>query len=110
MIGGIDGRVGPARDRLVWVTGMMAVAVLAWMIVYVFVKGIGAIDWEFFTTDMSEVGPLNPGGGSLHAIIGTLEQTAIATVLAVPIGIMTAVYLNELKGGCRRSCGSSPTP
>jgi phosphate transport system permease protein len=91
-----------ASDRvvtcLVWATGAMAVGVLAWMIVFVVAKGIGALDWDFFTDDMSDVGPLNPGGGALHAVIGTLQQTAIATLLAVPIGIMTAVYLNELKG------------
>lgn len=91
-----------ASDRLitcaVWLCGLAAVGVLAWMVVYLVAKGLGALDWNFFTDDMSKTGPLNPGGGSLHAIIGTLEQTAIATVIAVPIGVLTAVYLNELKG------------
>jgi phosphate transport system permease protein len=91
-----------ATDRMVtcavWIAGFAAVAILGWMIVYLIAKGLGAIDWSFFTEDMSKTGPLNPGGGALHAIIGTLEQTAIATVMAIPIGILTAVYLNELKG------------
>jgi phosphate transport system permease protein len=91
-----------ASDRLVtclvWLTGLIAAGVLAWMITYLVIKGLGAIDWGFFTQDMSKTGPLNPGGGSLHAIIGTLEQTAIATAFAVPLGVLTAVYLNEMKG------------
>jgi phosphate transport system permease protein len=91
-----------AGDRLVtclvWLAGLVAAGVLAWMITYLVIKGLGAIDWGFFTQDMSKTGPLNPGGGSLHAIIGTLEQTAIATVFAVPLGVLTAVYLNEMKG------------
>jgi phosphate transport system permease protein len=97
-------RRGPtaAGDRLitclVWLTALVAAGVLAWMIAYLVIKGIGAIDWSFFTEDMSKTGPLNPGGGSLHAIIGTLQQTAIATVMAVPLGVLTAVYLNEMKG------------
>jgi phosphate transport system permease protein len=100
----VRGRLGSvaAGDRfvtcLVWLTALIAAGVLAWMITYLVVKGAGAIDWSFFRDDMSKTGPLNPGGGSLHAIIGTLEQTAIATVLAVPLGVLTAVYLNELQG------------
>lgn len=91
-----------ATDRLVtvavWTSGGVAIGVLGWMLAYVVSKGIGGIDWEFFTEDLSDVGPLNPGGGSLHAIIGTLQQTLMATVVAVPLGILTAVYLHELKG------------
>jgi phosphate transport system permease protein len=100
----VRGRLGPvaAGDRfvtcLVWLTALIAAGVLVWMIAYLVIKGVGAIDWSFFREDMSKTGPLNPGGGSLHAIIGTLEQTAIATVLAVPLGVLTAVYLNELQG------------
>ena len=41
--------------------------------------------------------PLN-NGGLLHAITGTLTLVAIALVLSVPIGILTALYLTEIKG------------
>lgn len=91
-----------AQDRLmttlIWATGAIAVGVLVWMIVYVFIKGIGGLDWAFFTEDLSEVGPLDEGGGAYHAIVGTIQQMVIATVLAVPIAILTAVYLHEIKG------------
>ncbi len=56
------------------------------------------INTEFFTSDIAEVGPLDEGGGIYHALIGTLEQITIATVISVPIAILTAIYLHEIKG------------
>lgn len=91
-----------AADRLVtflvWATAGLAVGILAWMLIYVFARGVGGLDLEFLTRDMSDVGPLDPGGGALHAIIGTLEQTLIAAAVSVPLAILTAIYLHELKG------------
>lgn len=91
-----------AADRLVtflvWATAGLAVGILAWMLIYVFARGVGGLDLEFLTSDMSDVGPLDPGGGALHAIIGTLEQTLIAAAVSVPLAILTAIYLHELKG------------
>jgi phosphate transport system permease protein len=91
-----------AQDRLVttliWLSGLVTVGVLLWMVTYVVIKGIGMLSAEFFVEDMSEVGPLDAGGGIRHALIGTLEQIAIATVISVPIAILTAVYLHEVKG------------
>ncbi len=68
------------------------------MIVFIVVKGVALLTWAFFTEDLSKTGPLTPGGGAKHAIIGTLEQVGIATVVVVPIGILTAVYLHEING------------
>jgi len=83
---------------LVWSVAALVVSVLVWMIVFIFARGIPKLAWSFFTEDLSKVGPLNPGGGARHAIIGTLEQVAIATVIVVPIAILTAIYLNEVGG------------
>jgi phosphate transport system permease protein len=91
-----------ATDRLVttlvWLAGLLAVAVLVWMLVYVLIKGLPGLDAEFFTSDLSDVGPLDPGGGAFHAIVGTIEQMLVASVIAIPAALMTAVYLNEIKG------------
>jgi phosphate transport system permease protein len=91
-----------AKDRLmttlIWVCGAIAVGVLLWMCTFVLIKGLPGLDLAFFTDDLSEVGPLDAGGGAFHAVVGTLEQIAIATVIAVPIAILTAVYLHEVKG------------
>jgi phosphate transport system permease protein len=91
-----------ATDRmvtvLIWSAGVAVVAVLGWMLIFLVAKGWSALRPGFFTQDLSKVGPLNPGGGAVHAIIGTLEQVAIATIVVVPIAVLTAVYLHELNG------------
>ncbi len=91
-----------AIDRVVtvtiWTTGALVVAALAWMLIYLVSKGLPALRPSFFTQDLSKVGPLNPGGGAKHAIIGTFEQVGIATVIVVPIAVLTAIYLNEIRG------------
>jgi phosphate transport system permease protein len=91
-----------AVDRIVTVvvvsTGMLVSGVLVWMIAFIVIKGARFFSWTFFTEDLSKTGPLTPGGGAKHAIIGTLEQVALATLVVVPIGIMTAVYLHEIHG------------
>lgn len=91
-----------ALDRIVtfvvWSVGTIVAATLVWMLVYLFFKGLKELSLSFFTEDMSKVGPLNPGGGVKHAIIGTFEQVGIATVIVVPIAILTAVYLHEVRG------------
>jgi phosphate transport system permease protein len=48
---------------------------------------------------MGYVRDTEPGGGIYHAILGTLEQVGIATVIAVPIGVLTAIYLVEYGRG-----------
>jgi phosphate transport system permease protein len=91
-----------ALDRLVttviWSVGVLVVAVLGWMIGFLIVRGLPTISAAFFTSDLSKVGPLTPGGGAYHAIIGTVEQVGIATIIVIPLAILTAVYLHEMKG------------
>jgi phosphate transport system permease protein len=97
-------RLGRVRavDRmvttLIWLAGALAVATLAWLVTFVAIRGAKELKPRFFTTDLSTSGPLNPGGGALHAIIGTLEQVGIATAVVVPLAVLTAVYLHELRG------------
>jgi phosphate transport system permease protein len=95
-----------AIDRIVavivWSMAAVVAAVLAWMVGWVIVKGLRRLSWHFFTEDLSKTGPLTPGGGGEHAVIGTLVQVGIATVAVVPIAVMTAVYLNEINGRLAR--------
>lgn len=66
----------------------------------VIARGTEAIYIGFFTTDMSNdpfASPLDVGGIK-HAIIGSLLMVSIALIISVPIGILTALYLTELKG------------
>lgn len=63
-------------------------------------NGRDALYLGFFTHDMKLTapdGPLNEGG-ALHAIIGTMVLVLIASAISVPIGILTALYLTEIKG------------
>jgi len=91
-----------ALDRIVtvvtWSIGLLVVSVLTWMMVFLIAKGLPALRPGFFTTDLSKVGPLTPGGGALHAIVGTFEQVGLAILIVVPISILTAVYLHEMRG------------
>jgi phosphate transport system permease protein len=95
-----------ALDRvvtvLVWSVGILVAAALAWMVIFVVVKGLHLLRATFFTEDMSQVGPLTPGGGVKHALIGTIEQVGLATLFVIPVGILTAVYLHEVQGRIAR--------
>jgi phosphate transport system permease protein len=90
-----------SADRLITilVTGAFALAVvplisLAWTVVE---RGAARFDMEFFTFSMRNI--VGAGGGAYHAIIGTLQITGLATLISVPIGIMTAIYLVEYARG-----------
>jgi phosphate transport system permease protein len=96
----VEGR-RTATDRLVTclVTTAFAVAMLPLVsLVYtVLDKGLARFDSTFFTNSMFRV--VGEGGGAYHAILGTLIITALATLISVPIGLMTAIYLVEYGRG-----------
>lgn len=97
-----------AADRLaavvVAVGGLGLVVPVVLIVGYVVVKGAGAIRLNLFTQDLSDTGPQDPlsHGGFLAAIVGTVEQVGAAVLLAVPLGILTAVFLNEVGGRLMR--------
>jgi phosphate transport system permease protein len=103
-------RHGPlvAKDRLarLWVAigSAVAIGVLAWILVYVLVNGwyatFGHAFPTFWTHDFSKGGVLDVKArvGALHAIVGTLEQVGLATLVTTPLAILAAVYLNEMSG------------
>jgi phosphate transport system permease protein len=55
---------------------------------------------NFFTKDMSGIGPQDPlgRGGILHALLGSLVEIAIAVAIALPLGLGTAIYMTEVGG------------
>lgn len=92
-----------AKDRvatsLVWVCFVLAVVPLlslAWVTIS---KGMEVLDSYFLTHSMNGVLDAEAGGGVYHALLGTIEQVGIATLIAAPIGLLTAVYLVEYGGG-----------
>jgi phosphate transport system permease protein len=82
------------------VSFVIAVIPLAWLLWEVVDKGWSAIiHAEWWTHSLRGVMPEQFAGGVYHALYGTLAQAAIAASLAVPLGLMTAVYLVEYGSG-----------
>ncbi|SFP01189.1 phosphate transport system permease protein [Geodermatophilus dictyosporus] len=96
----VEGR-RKATDRLVTclVTTAFGVAMvpLVSLVWTVLDNGLARFDATFFSNSMFRV--VGEGGGAYHAILGTLVITALATVISVPIGLMTAIYLVEYATG-----------
>jgi phosphate transport system permease protein len=69
----------------------IAAAALLFILGYVIVQGIGAINVQFLTQLPHPVGV--PGGGVGNGIVGTFIILAIATGMAVPLGLLTGIYL-----------------
>jgi phosphate transport system permease protein len=65
---------------------------VVWLVVS---KGAARFDVDFLTHSMRGIGPRDPNGGAYHAIIGTLEQVGLASLIAIPIGLLAAVYVVE---------------
>jgi phosphate transport system permease protein len=94
-----------AKDRLattfVYTAFVLAMAPLVSIAVYTVARGMQRLDGEFLFRSMFLVTPSEAAGGAYHAIVGSLLITAITAVLAVPLGILTAVYLVEYGEGRR---------
>jgi phosphate transport system permease protein len=98
----VEGRRS-ARNRL-WKTLIYSACILAILplasVVWTLVsKGVARLDGDFFGSSMNNIGARDPNGGAYHAIIGTLEQVGIATLMAVPLGVLGAIYLVEYGRG-----------
>ena len=90
------------RTATVVVTGCFLVALvpLGWLLVTVVSKGWRAIlasDW--WTQSQRGIGFRDPGGGALHAIVGTAEQVLLCSAISVPIGLLVGVHLVEYGRG-----------
>ncbi|HWH25213.1 MAG TPA: phosphate ABC transporter permease PstA [Pseudolysinimonas sp.] len=90
-----------AKDRLV--TSLVVSAFLIALIPLISLlftvvsNGVHRMDFTFFTSSMRNV--VGEGGGALHAIVGTLLITGAATLISVPVGLLTAIYLVEYGRG-----------
>jgi phosphate transport system permease protein len=81
-----------------WTVGLAVVGVLLWMVTFVTLKGVVKLRPGFLTSDLRTVSALDEGGGAKHAIIGTFEQVGVAAAGVIPVAVLTAVYLHEIKG------------
>ena len=98
----ISDRIATVVMHSIATTMMLALVVV---VAFTFKRGASALSHlNFFTSDLSEAGPLQPlsEGGVLHAMVGTLIMIAMALVVTVPLGIVAAVYLSETTGRLAR--------
>ncbi len=75
---------------------LIALVPLAFILFFVMSQGIQALNVEFFTAMPRPVG--ETGGGMANAIVGTLILSGLGSLFAIPIGIMSGVYMSEYAG------------
>ena len=81
---------------LMWISFVVVIIPLVFVLYTVIAKGASVISWQFLTS-----GPIPPNvlpadvGGMGPAVLGTIEIVALASVFAVPLGVLGAIYLNE---------------
>ena len=90
------------KNRLVtivmWISFVVVIIPLGFVLYTVIAKGASVISWSFLTSQIPpSVLPANVGGMG-PAVLGTIEITALASVTAVPLVVLGAIYLNEYGG------------
>jgi phosphate transport system permease protein len=97
------------RDRVASVAlgtgGLLTCALVARQFGYVLARGLGAVTHiSFFTQTLAAVSGKSAltVGGVLGAMVGTLEEIGLATLFAVPLGILSALFLGEVGGSLAR--------
>jgi phosphate transport system permease protein len=76
----------------------LAVAVLLILVYYVAKNGVSQLSLSFLTAQLPAPGGIVPGGGMGPALVGTAEIILMATIIALPVGVLTAIYLSEFAG------------
>jgi phosphate transport system permease protein len=77
-----------------WIGASFGIAVMAFIVWEVVVRGAGALDWAFFTQPTPQ-DVTSDAGGFANAIVGTLVITGVAALIAIPMGFLGGVYLAE---------------
>jgi phosphate transport system permease protein len=82
-----------------WIAFAVMLVPLGFVLVTVVAKGASAITWQFLTNTTIPVNVLPVTfGGIGAAIIGTLETTGFAALIAIPLGVLGGIYINEYGG------------
>ena len=85
--------VSRLMESIGWLAALLAVGVLFLVIISVAVRAWPALSWDFLTQPPALFG--QPGGGISSAIVGSALIVAMATAMAVPVGVLIAIYLTE---------------
>jgi phosphate transport system permease protein len=85
--------VNKIAEGIAFASALAAVVVLAILVWSVFSRGVGALDWNFFMKGPAVFG--QTGGGVAPALVGSLLLVGIATSIALPVGVLTAIFVSE---------------
>jgi phosphate transport system permease protein len=85
--------VGKLMEVIATAAALLAVVVLTIVVISVARKGLPALNADFFTKNPVPFG--QTGGGIKNAIIGTIIMTGLATLIAVPVGVLIAIFNTE---------------
>lgn len=75
---------------------IVALIPLGFILFFVITRGVGALNWDFFTQLPKPVG--ETGGGMANAIVGTVMLSGLGAIFAIPVGIVSGVYMSEYAG------------
>ncbi len=78
-------------------SALFAIAFLFYLIFYVAQQGIQFLNFDFFTQDPASIG--GKGGGVRSAIVGSLLIVGLASLIGIPLGLFTGIYLAEFGRG-----------
>jgi phosphate transport system permease protein len=81
-----------AVRAVLWTMTSLTIAVLVFIIAFVLKNGVAALNLDFLTRNPVDMGK---GGGIFSTIVATVVLTAVAIVIATPLGVGTAIYLTE---------------
>ncbi len=85
---------------LIWLSFLIAVVPLVWLLATVIINGVKRIPYSnWWTEDFGSVLSDEVGGGVAHAVIGSVLQGLVCAIIAVPIGMLVAIYLVEYGRG-----------
>jgi phosphate transport system permease protein len=87
----ISNRIAMVAITLALLLAVAPLALVTWEVVS---RGLGVVSWRFLTEDIP-FSYRRSGGGMGPAIVGTLLITGMAALLAIPLGVFGAIYLNE---------------
>jgi phosphate transport system permease protein len=84
---------------LMWAAFVIVLVPLCFVLVTVVSKGAGIISWQFLTNGTIPPNVMPAGfGGMGAAVVGTLQITGLAALIAIPLGVLGAIYINEYGG------------
>ena len=73
---------------------LISLGLLLYLLLFLILKGIGAVNWDFLTKEAAAVG--EEGGGIVASLTGTATIVTIAAIIGVPFGLLIGVYLSEM--------------